>query len=134
MADRVYLDWNATTPLRPEAKAAMAAAWDLYGNPSSVHGEGRRTRRLIEEARVTIALAISARPQDIVFCSGGTEANAMALVSGLRRGTNPPVQRLLVSAIEYVSVLAGGRFPTEAIGTIEVTRSGVLNLDHLRSE
>ena len=55
MPDRVYLDWNATTPLRPEAKAAMAAAWDLSGNPSSVHAEGRQARRLVEDARAAIA-------------------------------------------------------------------------------
>ena len=53
--DRVYLDWNATTPLRPEAREAMAAAWDLVGNPSSVHAEGRASRRLVEDARAIIA-------------------------------------------------------------------------------
>ncbi len=55
MSDRVYLDWNATTPLRPEAREAMAAAWDLSGNPSSVHAEGRQARRLVEEARASVA-------------------------------------------------------------------------------
>ena len=78
MADRVYLDWNATTPLRQEAKAAMAAAWELSGNPSSVHGEGRRARRLVEDARNAVANAVGGRPQDVVFLSGGTEANALA--------------------------------------------------------
>ena len=67
-----------------------------------------------------------------MFTSGGTEANALALTPGLRRG-GAPVQRLLVSAIEHASVLAGGRFPAEAIHTIGVTRSGVVDLDHLRS-
>ena len=55
MPDRVYLDWNATTPLRPEAREAMAAAWELTGNPSSVHAEGRQARRLVEEARARVA-------------------------------------------------------------------------------
>jgi cysteine desulfurase len=132
MADRVYLDWNATTPLRPEAKAALAAAWDLCGNPSSVHSEGRQARRLVEDARAAIAVAVGARPQDVVFCSGGTEANALALMPGLHRAAGAPVQRLLVSAIEHASVLAGGRFPSEAISTINVTRSGLVDLDHLR--
>src|SRR3954469_13332495 len=100
MLDRVYLDWNATTPLRPEAKAAMAAAWELAGNPSSVHTEGRQARRLLEDARAAIAAAVGARPSDVVFSSGGTEANALALTPGLRRGTGHQVQRLLVSAIE----------------------------------
>jgi cysteine desulfurase len=132
MPERVYLDWNATTPLRPEAKAAMAAAWDISGNPSSVHVEGRQARRLIEEARADIAAAVGARPQDVLFCSGGTEANALALTPGLRRSAGRPVGRLLVSAIEHASVLSGGRFPADAIGTIHVTPSGLVDLGHLR--
>ncbi len=132
MPDRIYLDWNATTPLRPEAKAAMAAAWELAGNPSSVHAEGRQARRLVEDARAAVAAAVGARPQDVVFSSGGTEANALALTPGLRRGAGQPVQRLLVSAIEHASVLSGGRFPPDAIKTIKVTASGLVDLDHLR--
>ena len=133
MADRIYLDWNATTPLRPEAKEAMAAAWNLAGNPSSVHAEGRQARRLVEEARATIAGAVGALPRNVIFTSGGTEANASALTPKLRRGTEPPVERLLVSAIEHASVLAGGRFSAATIGTVGVTRSGLLDLDHLRA-
>jgi cysteine desulfurase len=132
MPDRVYLDWNATTPLRSEARAAMAAAWDISGNPSSVHAEGRKARRLVEDARAAIAAAVSARAEGVVFSSGGTEANALALTPGLRRGAGLPVQRLLVSAIEHASVLAGGRFPAQAIGIIAVTPSGLLDLDALR--
>ena len=134
MTARIYLDWNATTPLRPEARAAMAAAWDLCGNPSSVHAEGRKARRLVEDARAAIAGAVGARPQDIVFASGGTEANALALTPGLRRNAGSPVQRLLVSAIEHASVLSGGRFPPDAIETIAVTRSGLIDLDDLRAK
>jgi cysteine desulfurase len=132
MPDRVYLDWNATTPLRPEARKAMAAAWEVAGNPSSVHAEGRQARRLVEGARAAISAAVGARPQDVVFTSGGTEANALALTPGLRRGAGEPVRRLLVSAIEHTSVLSGGRFLPEAIGTIQVTGSGLIDLDHLR--
>jgi cysteine desulfurase len=132
MPDRVYLDWNATTPLRPEARQAMAAAWDVAGNPSSVHAEGRQARRLVEDARAAVAAAVGARPQDVVFTSGGTEANALALTPGLCRGRNGPVRRLLVSAIEHPSVLSGGRFLTEATGAIGVTGSGLVDLDHLR--
>jgi len=134
MPDRVYLDWNATTPLRPEARAAMAAAWDFCGNPSSVHAEGRQARRLVEEARAAVAGAVGALPRNVVFTSGGTEANALALTPGLRRGSGLPVERLLVSAIEHTSVLAGGRFPTEAIGMIGVTSAGLLDLDRLRAK
>jgi cysteine desulfurase len=133
MSDRVYLDWNATTLLRPEAKAAMAAAWDLRGNPSSVHAEGRHARRLVEEARAAIAGAVGGLARNVVFTSGGTEANALALTPGLRRASGPDVERLLVSAVEHASVLAGGRFPAEAVHTVGVTRSGVLDLDRLRA-
>jgi len=134
MSDRVYLDWNATTPLRPEARGAMAAAWDLQGNPSSVHAEGRQARRLVEEARARVAGAIGALPRSVIFTSGGTEANALALTPRLRRAASGlPVKRLLVSAIEHASVLAGGRFPVEAIGTIGVARSGLVDLDDLRA-
>src|SRR6266566_2615281 len=132
MADRIYLDWNATAPLRREAREAMAAAMDLSGNPSSVHAEGRQARRLVEDARVAIAGAVGALPRNVIFTSGGTEANTLALTPGLRRASGLPVPRLVVSAIEHASVLAGGRFPTEAISTVGVTRSGLVDLDRLR--
>jgi cysteine desulfurase len=133
MPDRIYLDWNATTPLRPEARAAMAAAWDLLGNPSSVHAEGRQARKLVEEARAEVAGAVGALSQNVIFTSGGTEANALALTPGLRQASAPPMQRLVVSAIEHASVLAGGRFSPHAIATLGVTRSGLVDLDRLRT-
>jgi cysteine desulfurase len=133
MPDRVYLDWNATAPLRHEAREAMAAAWDVRGNPSSVHAEGRQARRLVEDARATIAASVGAVPRNVVFTSGGTEANALALTPGLRGGSTPAASRLIVSAIEHASVLAGGRFPREAIGKIGVTHAGRVDLDQLRA-
>ena len=78
MAPRVYLDWNATTPLRAEARAAMIAAMDVVGNPSSVHAEGRAAKSLMENARGQIAAALGADGADIVFTSGATEAAALA--------------------------------------------------------
>ncbi|MEN9851196.1 MAG: hypothetical protein RL128_1359, partial [Pseudomonadota bacterium] len=75
---RVYLDWNATTPLRPEAKAAMIAAMEVVGNPSSVHAEGRAAKALREKARGQIAAALGAEGADIVFTSGATEAAGLA--------------------------------------------------------
>ena len=134
MTKRVYLDWNATTPLRPEAKAAMEAAWELSGNPSSVHAEGRQARRLVEEVRAAVADAVGAVPRNVVFTSGGTEANALALSPALRTGSGAPLQRLLISAVEHPSVMAGGRFASEAIGKIAVTRSGVVDLGDLRAK
>ncbi len=133
MPDRVYLDWNATTPLRPEAREAMAAAWDFLGNPSSVHAEGRQARRLVEEARASVAASVGAESRNVVFTSGGTEANALALTPGLRPASGRPVQRLLVSAIEHASVLAGGRFGAEAIGAVAVKPSGSVDLGRLRA-
>ncbi|TQF28539.1 cysteine desulfurase family protein [Bradyrhizobium sp. UNPA324] len=133
MPTRVYLDWNATTPLRPEARAAMVAAFELIGNPSSVHAEGREARRLVEEARAVLATAVGALPRNVVFTSAGTEANALALSPGLRGPASGPVERLLVSAVEHASVLAGGRFQGAAIDLIHVARSGVVDLEHLKA-
>jgi cysteine desulfurase len=129
MTERVYLDWNATAPLRPEARAAMLAALDMCGNASSVHAEGRAARRLIEEARERVAALVDAKPRNVVFTSGGTEANMMAL-SPLTGGR--PNDRLLVSAIEHPSVLAGGRFAPQAVATIAVDRHGRIDLNALR--
>ena len=132
MTHRVYLDWNATTPLREEARRAIADALDLSGNASSVHAEGREARKWIERARAAVALAAGAVPRSVVFTSGGTEANALALARGLRRGSGPAAERLLVSAIEHASVISGGRFLQEQIEMIRVTPAGVVDLDHLR--
>ena len=72
--NRVYLDWNATTPLRPEARTAMLAAMDVSGNPSSVHAEGRAAKALVEKARAQVAAAVGCKPAELVFTSGATEA------------------------------------------------------------
>ncbi|MBR0818217.1 cysteine desulfurase family protein [Bradyrhizobium liaoningense] len=133
MPHRVYLDWNATTPMRAEARTAMLAAWELIGNPSSVHAEGREARRLVEEARATLAAAVGALPRNVVFTSAGTEANALALSPGLRRPSGGPVERLLISSIEHASVLSGGRFPADKVSQIPVTRAGVIDLDRLKA-
>jgi cysteine desulfurase len=134
VAERVYLDWNATTPLRPEARAAMAAAFDLAGNPSSIHLEGRAARKLIEDARQQVGAALGAEPRNVIFTSGGTEANVLALQPGLASASGEPLRRLIVSAIEHVSVLSGGQFFSG--GQIEiapVTPEGVADLDKLRA-
>src|SRR6516165_9086760 len=105
MTERIYLDWNASAPLRHEARAAALAALEVTGNPSSVHVEGRAARRLIEQARDQVAALVGADPRNVVFTSGGTEANMLALVPAID-GTAR--DKLLVSAIEHPSVLAGG--------------------------
>ena len=128
MAERVYLDWNATAPLRAEAREAMIAALDAIGNPSSVHAEGRAARRLMDDARRRVAALVGAEPGDVVFTSGGTEANALALAPG---AASRAPQVLLVSAIEHPSVLAGGRFAADEIISIPVGPDGVVDLGAL---
>jgi cysteine desulfurase len=127
MTERRYFDWNATAPLRPQARAAMLAALDAAGNPSSVHAEGRAARRLIETARESVAALVGAEPRNVVFTSGGTEANVLALAPVSAAGAAPR-DRLLVSAVEHPSVLAGGRFPAAAIEQVPVTGDGGLVL------
>ena len=77
--NRVYLDWNATAPLRPEARDAMIAAMDIVGNPSSVHGEGRVAKGIIERARGQVAALVGIERSEVVFTSGATEAAALAI-------------------------------------------------------
>lgn len=124
-ADRAYFDWNATAPLRPAARAAMLAALDAPGNASSVHGEGRGTRRLIEEARRQVAALAGAEAKQVTFVSGATEANALALTPAIEAdGNKAPRDRLFVSAVEHPSVLAGGRFAPEQVEILPVDRDG----------
>jgi cysteine desulfurase len=129
MTARVYLDWNATAPLRPAARAAACAAMDACGNPSSVHGGGRAAHRLMEEAREHVAALVNADPRNVIFTSGGTEANALALTPAIERAADKaPCDLLLFSAIEHPSVLAGGRFPSALIGKVPVDANGVIDL------
>lgn len=134
MTERAYLDWNATAPLRPLARAAARAALDQTGNPSSVHAEGRASRQLVERARSQVAALAGIDSANVIFTSGATEANALALSSGWsRKPGQPGTERLLVSAIEHPSVLAGGRFGRDRIDTIPVDSHGVVDLEALRA-
>jgi cysteine desulfurase len=129
LAERAYFDWNATAPLREEARLAMGAALVFTGNASSVHAEGRAVRRLIEEAREQVAQLLGADAKNVTFTSGATEANMLALTPALEiAGRKEPRDRLFVSTIEHPSVRAGGRFPRESIETLPVTRDGVVDL------
>ena len=129
MNQRSYLDYNATAPLRDEVRAAVVDALSLTGNPSSVHEEGRNARAAIEAAREKVAKLVGSRPADVIFTSGGTEANALALSP--QRGE---AWHLYVSAVEHPSVLAGGRFHPETMTLIPVTSDGVIDLEILASE
>ncbi|MEW6019578.1 MAG: aminotransferase class V-fold PLP-dependent enzyme, partial [Pseudomonadota bacterium] len=97
----VYLDYNATAPVRPEARAAVLAALDAPGNPSSVHAAGRAAHARVEGAREAVAALIGAPASTVVFTSGGTEANALAIGSAVAGG----FRRLIVSAVEHDAVI-----------------------------
>jgi cysteine desulfurase len=117
-----YLDANATEPLRPEARAAMLAALDATGNPSSVHRSGRAARRIVEDAREALAARFGGSPSDLVFVSGGTEADALA-IHALGRG-----RRVIIGATEHDAVRSAA---PEAL-VLPVDRDGVADLDALR--
>ena len=116
VARSIYLDFNATAPLRPEAREAMLVALEQVGNPSSVHAFGRRARRLVEQARGHVAALVSVPPAQVIFTGGATEANATVL-QGSGRG------HVLVSAVEHDSVLSGA-----AAMRVPVTADGVVDL------
>nr|WP_300147099.1 cysteine desulfurase family protein [Propionicimonas sp.] len=124
MVSRTYVDHAASSPIVPEAAAAMAELLGRPGNPSSLHGAGRAARRVLEEARESLAADLGARPGEVVFTSGGTEANNLALL-GLRSAGRP---RLAVSAVEHPSVAAvKGRL--DEVVELPVLPSGHLDLD-----
>jgi cysteine desulfurase len=120
MARQSYLDWNATAPLRPEAADAISAALGECGNPSSVHRSGRAARQRVERARERVAALVGAAPEGVVFVSGGTEANHLALLGSGR-------ERVMVSAVEHHSVLDA----VAAAQTILVDGNGIVDLGRL---
>lgn len=123
---RLYLDWNATAPLRPEAKAAMLAAMEVVGNPSSVHQEGRAAKALVEKARAQVVAALGAEGADIVFTSGATEAAALACAG---RG-------LACAAVEHEAVAAwcSDDLAVDGSGRVTVTDAGRSALQLANSE
>jgi cysteine desulfurase len=131
----LYLDHNAITPLRPEARAAVERALGVFGNPSSVHAAGRAARDLLDGARAEVAAALGARPAELVFTSGGSEAAALAIRGAL--GAAPAGRRrLVVTAIEHPCVLELAR----ALGregvpvtVVPVDRRGLVDLDAFRA-
>jgi len=124
--NRVYLDHNATSPLRPEARDTLLAALALPGNASSIHGEGRAARALVEDAREKVARVVGCLPRHVVFTSGGTEANAMALSPSWLDGGGS--KRLFLSAVEHASVMQSGRFAAHEVEHLEVDQEGIVDL------
>jgi cysteine desulfurase len=134
-----YLDHAATTPMLPEAVAAMTAALPLLRNASSLHASGRRARRVVEEAREEIAAALGARPSEVIFTGGGTEADNLA-VKGIywaRRAADPKHRRVLVSSVEHHAVLDAAHWLEEHEGAevtfLEVDAFGRVHQDTLRA-
>lgn len=120
-----YLDHNATTPVNPAVREALRAALEQVGNPSSVHRYGALARRRAEEARAKVADLVNADPQDVVFTSGGTEANNLAIAG--------PGRPVLVSAVEHDSVLAPAREVPQGFRIVPVDGEGIIDLDALDS-
>jgi cysteine desulfurase len=130
---RLYLDYNATAPLRPEARAAMEDALAAVGNASSVHAEGRTAHARLETARDAVARLVRADPKCVTFVSGGSEANNTVLTPGWTRAGEPHAADVLfVGASEHPSVLAGGRFAPQRVRTIPVDDDGIVSLATLR--
>lgn len=126
MTRRLYLDHNATSPLRPACRDAMLDAMSAPRNASSVHAEGRAAKQIVEGARKRLAAAIGCPPQSIVFTSGGTEADHAGLLGVVRGG--PRVRRILVSAIEHPAVTAAAAASGLPVETVPVTAEGVADL------
>ncbi|RZQ64513.1 cysteine desulfurase family protein [Amycolatopsis suaedae] len=134
-----YLDHAATTPMAPEAVAAMSEALSTVGNASSLHSSGRRARRVVEEARETVAAALGARPSEVVFTSGGTESDNLA-VKGIywaRKAADPARRRILASTVEHHAVLDSVQWLAGNAGAeitwIEVDATGRVTTDALRT-
>ncbi len=129
---RAYLDHNATSPLRAEAREAMVAALSIAGNASATHADGRAARRVIERAREDVAALVGAEARCVTFTSGGSEAAATLLAPGFVGKAGQTGHRtLIVSAVEHSCVLAGGRFAAEAVRICPVDARGVVDLARL---
>ncbi|MGH8824540.1 MAG: cysteine desulfurase family protein [Jiangellaceae bacterium] len=136
---RVYLDHAATTPVLPEVVDVVAARLRMLGNPSSLHASGRAVRKLVEESRESVAAALGARPGEVVFTAGGTEADNLA-VKGLfwaRHAADPRRIRILVSGVEHHAVLDAVHWLADAEGAqvewLPVDRLGRVDVGALRS-
>lgn len=126
---RIYMDWNATAPLLSAAREACLSALDMAGNPSSVHGEGRKIRTLIENARRDVAALCGAQSANVTFTSGATEAANWVLTPDFRMGKTPlTIGHLYISAVEHPAVREGGRFAKDAVSEIAVTPAGAVDL------
>jgi cysteine desulfurase len=126
MTKPIYLDYNASAPIKPMVARAFARALEDIGNPSSVHGYGRKARKAIEDARARVAALLDADPEQVIFTSGGTEANNLALAGCGRR-------HFLLSAVEHASVLEAARRQDGRTLLLPVDADGRVDLDRLEA-
>ena len=138
---QVYVDYNATTPLKTEVKSAIIADFDIFGNASSMHASGRLAHARVEEARAAVGMLLDAPPASIIFCSGGSEANNSVFQTMRRLASAPDGSvikegrhEFIISAIEHPCVFNSGEY-TKNIGftvnSIPVDEYGKINMDAL---
>lgn len=129
---RRYFDYNASAPLSQSAQAALLASFNIYGNPSSVHQEGRAAKALLQKARRTLATHLAVDSQNIIFTSGASEAAATLLTPYYKMGrAEIYFSKLYLSAGEHPAIATGGRFSSINICTIKLKADGCLCFDHL---
>jgi cysteine desulfurase len=124
----IYLDWNASALVRPEAAAAVAQALSVGGNPSSVHASGRAARGVMERARAQVAQLIAMPSGSVVFLSGAAEANALTIMSAVANGS----RRLIIGAVEHETVVETAKASGAAVETLPIDTRGVADLDWLK--
>ncbi len=132
MNRRIYLDYNATTPVMPEVWEAVVTLLRKPGNPSSIHGEGRKAKAVLRKARQQVAGLVGAKDSQVIFTGGGTEANNLVLSPQIISAGHAASARLFVGATEHASVLAGGRFVSGQVSVIPVGREGQITGDVLQ--
>lgn len=129
MTHRLYLDHNATSPLRPEARAAMIHAFDVIGNPVSLHSHGRNSRKLVEDAREAVGLALGVCAQDVIFTGCGTESDNTAIHSAYRAGS----KRMLIAEMDHPATLNAAQNCGAAVEKIPCDSHGRTDMAWLKS-
>lgn len=132
----IYLDHAATTPLHPKVKEAMADTLEAFGNPSSLHSEGRKSKQIIDQAREKVSRALGCEFAEIIFTSGGTEASHLAIIGAALANQNPNRNRIILSSVEHHCVLGTETLLTKLgyqVELIPVTRNSIVDLGQLES-
>ncbi|SCY78852.1 cysteine desulfurase family protein [Microvirga guangxiensis] len=133
IGQRTYLDHNATSPVRPQVAETVLRVLQMPGNASSVHSEGRAARGEMEAARLSVAKLVGARPKNVIFTSGGTEAANLVLTPSFKRLGQAGPAKLFIGATEHPCILNGHRFSPEAVEIIPADERGILDLAWLKA-